>query len=81
VSTSVGATTIAMPRARLEGAFVERTRRLIREIIEGKVAEKLVCCPVISVHNSCLHNRHLFGLRRDVDGDCWATQGGTGVER
>ncbi len=37
----------------------------------------LVLCPVITL---CLHKRHLFRLRRDVDGE-WATQGGAEIER
>jgi AAA+ superfamily predicted ATPase len=40
----------------------------------------LVWCPVINLHNSCLHMRHHFRLRRDADGG-WATQDGAGVER
>jgi hypothetical protein len=40
----------------------------------------LVCCPVIILHNYCLHQRHPWRIREDADGG-WATQGGGGVER
>jgi hypothetical protein len=32
------------------------------------------------LQNYCLHNRRLFRIRKDADGD-WATQGGVEVER
>jgi len=35
----------------------------------------LVLCPVINLHKSCLHNQHLFRLRRDADANR-TTQGG-----
>jgi hypothetical protein len=50
------------------------------EALNGIAAKHLVWCPVINLHNSCLHMRHHFRLRRDADGG-WATQDGAGVER